>query len=70
MLKVIFEGARVAASSGFLGALATRMTMVFMSVATASEGRGRHMSLEGLMLEGSGHILVFTLTVMVSASVG
>ena len=39
--------------------------MVFMSVATTSEGRGRHASLEGLMLEGSGHILVFTLTVRV-----
>ena len=44
--------------------------MVFMSVATASEGSGRHASLKGLMLKGSGHILVFTLTVMVSAGVG
>ena len=50
--------------------MATRTTMVFMSVATASEGRGRHASLEGLMLEGLGHILVFTLMVMVSAGVG
>ena len=40
------------------------------SVASASSGKGRHMSLEGLMLVGSGHKLVFTLTVIVSASVG
>ena len=44
--------------------------MVFMLVASASEGRGRHASLEGLMLEGLGHMLVFTLMVMVSAGVG
>ena len=41
-----------------------------MLVASASDGRGRHASLEGFMLEGSGHMLVFTLTVMVSAGAG
>ena len=47
-----------------------RTTIVFLSVASASLGKGRHMSLEGLMLEGSGHKLVFTLMVIVSAGVG
>ena len=47
-----------------------QMTIVFMLVASTSEGRGRHVSLEGFMLKGSGHMLVFTLTVMVSAGVG
>ena len=46
------------------------MTIVFLSVASASSGRGKHMSLEGLMLEGSGHMLDFTLMVIVSAGVG
>ena len=46
------------------------MTIVFMSVASTSKGRGRHTSLKGFMLEGSGHMLVFTLMVMVSASAG
>ena len=45
-------------------------TIVFMSVASPSVGRGRHASLEGFMLEGSGHMLVFTLTVIVSAGAG
>ena len=45
-------------------------TIVFMLVASASDGRGRHASLEGFMLKGSGHMLVFTLTVMVSAGAG
>ena len=59
-----------AVSLGFLGALVMRTTMVFMLVASASKGRGRHTSLKGLMLEGSGHMLVFTLMVMVSAGAG
>ena len=45
-------------------------TIVFLSVASASSGKGRHMSLKGLMLMGSGHKLVFTLMVIVSASAG